>query len=253
MVFNFHGNSTSYYFTVFSGAKEKIGLLSHRFNKGYTKKIGVKKNIHSVLVQLSYLKVLNVEYENEDLSSNFFISEEVKRKVEERLKDLNLNGDFILIHPNATLDSKKWPEEKFAKLSDELLEMGYEVLFIGADFEIDVLKKIEKFSIKGVNYITVKDISTLGAYIKNSKFFICCDSGPMHIASALKKKILVIWGSSNFNVWHPWNTKFVVVKKEMKCSPCKGYKCLYFDYPKCIKDIEVKEVLSAFKELIEKD
>lgn len=253
MAFNFHGNSTSYFFTVFSGAKYKIGLKTHRFNKKYTQKITPQENIHSVLLQLGYLNVFNFDYKNEDNSLDFFIFDGVGKKVETKLKELNLlNQKFVLIHPNATLDSKRWPCEKFASLNDLLIKNGYKTLFIGANFEENLLKKIGKNSKMGIKYIIAEDINSLGAFIDKCEVFICCDSGPMHIAAALKKKIIVIWGSSNFNVWHPWKTEFKVVRKNMECSPCKGYNCLKYDYPKCIKDIKTNEVFLTFKELIEK-
>ncbi len=252
VVFNFHGNSTSYLFTIFSGSPEKIGLETHRFKKNYTHVIRPVKNIHSVLLQLSYLKYFNIDLSKEDISSDFFIPSEAESKVEKKLERMEVKN-FILIHPNATLESKKWPEEKFAKLNDLLIENNFSPLFVVAPFELDVLEKIERNSKNGIKKIIADNIKELGAVIKKSEIFICCDSGPMHMGAALKKKILVIWGSSNYNVWHPWMTKFVVVKKDLDCMPCPGYKCSRYKYPRCIKDIDVEEVLRSFKELIEKN
>jgi len=81
--------------------------------------------------------------------------------------------------------------------------------------------------------------------IEQCRMFVGNDSGPMHAAAALGKSLVVIWGSSDYQVWHPWETEYAAVRMELPCMPCPGYSCASFDTPKCIGDIGVERVLAA--------
>ncbi len=74
---------------------------------------------------------------------------------------------------------------------------------------------------------------------------------PAHIAAAFKKPLVVIFGSSNSKVWHPWSeVPYKLIRTNLSCIPCPGYTCSEFPEPECIKQITVKEVISALDELL---
>jgi heptosyltransferase-2 len=81
--------------------------------------------------------------------------------------------------------------------------------------------------------------------------FVGCDSGPTHAAAALKKPMVVVWGSSNFQAWHPWGTDFEAVRSELPCIPCPGYECEEYGKPRCILDIPVAKVAEACERVFE--
>jgi ADP-heptose:LPS heptosyltransferase len=62
---------------------------------------------------------------------------------------------------------------------------------------------------------------------------------------------VVIFGSSNHEVWHPWGTEYRLLRSEMECIPCPGYKCLHYPEPVCIQSVSVNRVLEAVYELLD--
>jgi ADP-heptose:LPS heptosyltransferase len=111
------------------------------------------------------------------------------------------------------------------------------------------LKEIAQSAREQHTYWSDLPLADLFALIERCRFFVGCDSGPTHAAAALQKPIVVVWGSSNFQAWHPWGTTFEVVRSNLPCMPCPGYSCEAFGEPKCIRDIPVERVAAACKKI----
>jgi ADP-heptose:LPS heptosyltransferase len=54
---------------------------------------------------------------------------------------------------------------------------------------------------------------------------------------------VILYGSSDAEVWHPWMAPFQRVQNSFDCNPCAGYRCLVYDEPQCIQSITVSQVL----------
>src|SRR5437773_11954504 len=93
-------------------------------------------------------------------------------------------------------------------------------------------------------------ISELMWVVKWAKLFIGNDSGPMHLAAALNVPIIVLFGSSDSQVWHPWKVAYQVVQNPFECNPCPGYRCLVYEEPKCILSITTSQVKQAIERLL---
>ena len=95
-----------------------------------------------------------------------------------------------------------------------------------------------------------KSWAFIASAIQASKLVIGNDSGPAHAAAALKKPMVVVWGSSNSVAWHPWRTNYELVRSDFPCMPCPGYTCHAFGRPRCILDIPVDRVLLACERIL---
>jgi ADP-heptose:LPS heptosyltransferase len=93
-------------------------------------------------------------------------------------------------------------------------------------------------------------LDDLLALIEGCHLFIGNDSGPTHAAAALGRPLVVVWGSSSFEVWHPWETEYEVVRLQLPCMPCPGHNCAVYGAPRCIDDIPVDHVFDATKRFL---
>jgi ADP-heptose:LPS heptosyltransferase len=177
---------------------------------------------------------------------------EAVKRISERSARSDLSaGQYLLIHPTATLATKQWEEGRFAALADRLTrDSGLPIIFSAAPHESAVLRKVAAQATEDHLYWSDLGLQELFALINNCRLFIGNDSGPTHAAAALGKPIVVIWGSSDFQAWHPWDTKYELVRSDLPCMPCPGYTCTAFDQPKCILDIPVDAVLNACRTMI---
>jgi predicted lipopolysaccharide heptosyltransferase III len=256
MAFNLHGGSTSMFLTYLSGARTTVGYESGRYAKLLSIKapepqvIWKKLQIHCVEQQLALLKWAGIPI-NKPPVSNLSVDKEAKEFIEKKLKEEKIQEDFIVIHPSAAFPSKQWETNRFTEVIEYLYNQ-YNLISIVtvAPNEKAIAEKI-KNSVK-VPVVTFTDLnlSELMALIAQAKLFLGNDSGPAHIAAAFKKPVVVVFGSSNSKVWHPWSTNYKLLKADLKCIPCPGYSCSEFPEPECIKKISIAEVTKALDDIL---
>jgi ADP-heptose:LPS heptosyltransferase len=110
---------------------------------------------------------------------------------------------------------------------------------------------MKKFMLKEALFLPGSlDVGQLAALLKKSKLFISNDSGPVHVAVAVKTPVVDIFGRSQSGLsptrWGPTGPQDIVVHKDTGCKDL----CLAHDCKKgfeCLVAISVEEVLSAIK------
>lgn len=255
-VVNLHGGTTSMLFTAASGAGLRIGQESHRGSRLYNARIPAatavwqRAPLHTVEHQLTLLKWLGLPAE--PAGGNLHVAPSAGRRIEERLAHAGIS-EYLLIQPTATLPTKQWEPRRFAQLGDRLTaEYGLPVVYSAAPHEREILQAVRESARQRHYCWSDLALEDLFALIERCRMFVGCDSGPAHAAAALKKPVVAVWGSSDFNAWHPWKTEYEAVRSDLPCIPCPGYRCDAFDEPRCIRAITVERVLDACRKLMER-
>jgi heptosyltransferase-3 len=237
-----------------SGAKIRIGIQRgggmKQKDRFFTKIVrNTLQPRHIVERNLDLVRALNINPKEKDLV--FHIPEEEKEKV---LAILPYN-DFILIHPASRCHYKHWPIEKFIKLIKELRERGEKIIISGGPGkEEGELISLIMNSFKNDPHVTSLagkvSLKGLGALIEKSKLLVSVDSVPPHIASALKKRVLVIFGPSDDIKWGPWNNPYArVVRMNVPCMRCDQEGCGGTWKSDCLDNLLVEVVLNAILEM----
>ena len=169
----------------------------------------------------------------------------------EKQSKISINK-LLGINPGASYGSaKRWYPKEFADVAINLSSQ-YDIIIFGGPREKDIAKDIERHLIeKGVNNyknlaakITIKELIS---QIANLDLFITGDSGPMHLAAALKVPTVAIFGPTKDNETSQWmNEKSMIVKKNLDCQPCMKRTCP-LKHHNCMKLIEASEVLEAVR------
>lgn len=171
-----------------------------------------------------------------------------------RIQDTDL---VIGFHPgSATLKNqikRRWEPEKFAELGRRLIsEKGAKILVFGGPEEGELKRSIgNKIDSEHTFLIESSNLAESAALMARCNVFVSNDSSLMHIASALKLKVVAILGPTNPHYIHPWGTEHTIVRLNLECSPCFIYSprpliCFRDDIKfKCIKELTVDMVYSA--------
>ena len=250
-----HGGPTSRFITTLSGAKTRVGYAQNRHGLFYNVKIPDssrlwgKEQVHTVEHQLSPLKYLGFPVEPVP-PPKVSIDEGDLQVVRTQLAQRAIREHFILIHPGAAFDTKQWEAEKFALLAERMVKMSLSVVITAGPEEEPLLEKIRRVSPPQVHFLNPLSLGKFSALSSLCSVYVGNDTGTTHIAAALGKKIVVIWGSSDFKVWHPWGVEHTLLKSDLSCIPCPGYHCLYYPQPRCIRSIGVEPVLKAVQALL---
>ncbi len=161
----------------------------------------------------------------------------------------------IGIHPFASCPSKRWPVERFLRLSKELLYLGYGLVFIGGQESIDIVRQIIEELPQDLR-LYVKNRAGIpldeSVYsIASCDVLISNDSGPVHIASALGIPSVVIFGRNDPALsparWRPLHYESVYIHKP-SCDICLAHKCRK-DF-QCLRNIEVEDVMEVLNSVL---
>lgn len=161
----------------------------------------------------------------------------------------NLPKNYIVLCPDAEYGpSKRWPAEKWRDLARSLSKKST-VVIVGIDKTIrDKLEEIA--SKKIINLMSKTSIEEVVQVLNSSKTVVTNDSGLMHVAAALNKKVIALYGSSSPSYTPPLidDSKRAIIYKNLDCSPCFKRICP-LGHTKCLNNISVNDVEQSIKSL----
>jgi len=157
---------------------------------------------------------------------------------------------FLGINPGATYGSaKRWYPERFAAVGDMLAQRwGVKVVITGGPDEAAIAEEIARTMTRPtLNLAGKTDVRQLLAIIKRCNFFITNDSGPMHLAAALKVPLVAIFGPTDHTTTYPLADHALVVRQNVDCSPCLKRVCP-IDH-RCMTRVTPEQVVLAAEKL----
>lgn len=231
--------------------KFKLKAKSFTVNKANFRKwllVNVKsKKVKITHIVDRYVDTLNkLGAKNDQKGLDFYYEKDVNLSTE-----YNIPKSYICISLGAKHFTKKIPSKLLIKIISSL---DKKFVLIGGDDVIEDSNEIVLNSKKTILNLTGKiDLHQSAQVIDNSELVLCSDTGMMHIAAALQKKIVVIWGNTipEFGMYPYFGknqTKHINIEvKNLKCRPCSkiGYdKCPknHFD---CMTQHNHKEIISS--------
>lgn len=140
-------------------------------------------------------------------------------------------------------EAKRWPAEYYAEVAYHALKNGWQVMLFGSEKDIPVTNQI--------NALTQYQCADLGGKTKLGEAIdlmslcntvISNDSGLMHIAAALNKKLIAIFGSSDPTHTPPMNVNAVIEYLGLSCSPCFERTCP-LKHLNCLKQLTPTKVI----------
>jgi ADP-heptose:LPS heptosyltransferase len=217
-----------------------------------TAKIDKLPRKHLVDRYFDALKPLGIVNDGKGL--DYFIPEEDEVSYDD-LPDF-LQEAFVGIVVGGKHNTKVYPAEKVANLCKEI---KVPVILLGGPEDKEKAEQIRK----GLSDIVFNgcgefNINQSASIIRKAGIIISNDTGLMHIAAALKKKIVALWGNTvpEFGMYpyYPDDMQGYSVNLEVEGLPCRP--CSKLGYEKCPKghfncmyEIDEQEVLSAVKTL----
>lgn len=169
------------------------------------------------------------------------------------LDELGLHGGgrIIGLMPGAEYGpAKRWPLEYYAELAKRLIRDGFRVWIFGSDKERQDAESTADAGAENLcgrtSLVEAVDlIAACDAVVSN-------DSGLMHVAAAVRKPLLAIYGSSTPDYTPPLSEQAQVLYRRLDCSPCFKRDCPY-GHTDCLKGIGVDEVYAALSPMLEKE
>ena len=199
-----------------SGAKIRIGYDNASLSFVFNKKIKYDRTKHEVEKLLSFIDDSPNRYELE-----MYPSEKDKIRIDTLLKNLSENKKIILIAPGSKWFTKRWPEEYFRILIQNLVKRDDLLIVITGgkeEREIDLNLDSKVLDLRGE--ISLLELAEL---TKRAILVVSNDSAPIHITSAFPNtRIVGIFGPTvkEFGFF-PWSKNSKVFEiNGLYCRPC---------------------------------
>ncbi len=135
---------------------------------------------------------------------------------------------LVVLCPGSTNSrAKRWSADAYAALADQLIEAANaNVLLIGAAAERDVSERVARLMRRRPLVLTGETtLAESVAVISLASLIISNDTGPAHIAGALGRPTLVIFGPTNPVTTRPYSASAEVIREPPLCAPCMLREC----------------------------
>lgn len=176
-------------------------------------------------------------------------------QLEANLKKLNivlpLKRPILALCPGAEYgETKRWPTAYFAEIAKIKKADGWDIWLLGGPKDQISAQEIQDKSNNICLDLTGKtNLEEAIGFLSLVTTAITNDSGLMHIAAALNRPLIAIYGSSSPKFTPPLTDRAKILSQNLPCSPCFKRQCP-LKHLKCLYDLSPQMVLQAIEELI---
>ncbi len=154
--------------------------------------------------------------------------------------------DVTALCPGAEFGpAKRWPPRHFAALARAERSSGRQVWLLGSPGDRSTCEEIASLAGEGVvnlagrtRLLEAVDLLSLAGRV------VCNDSGLMHVAAALDRRVVAVFGSTSPDFTPPLGGKATVVRNPIECSPCFQRECP-LGHLDCLEQLMPEQVLEV--------
>lgn len=207
--------------------KKRLPLMIERFTS-----LGLPKNIP--LPQSSFTPALSISSSERDIAIAKY--------------QLNIQKPILILCPGAEFGtSKRWPAEYFAQVANEKLKQDWQIWILGSVKDQTVAEVIQQHTKNACYNLTGKtSLAEAIDLISLATIVISNDSGLMHIAAALQRKLIAIYGSTDAHFTPPLTNKAQILSINLTCRPCFQRECP-LQHHRCMRDLKPNVVIQAIQ------
>ncbi len=232
-IFDLQKNFRSCYLTLFTRGKK------YRYKKENFKKfllIRFKINLFKEIIPV-YRKYLNTLVKIADNIDFSFPKIDLKFNKKPRFE-----FNYILLAPGSKHFTKIYPAEYFSEIISKNRENKYILIGDNSERDRNICEMLSNNSENTINLCGKTNFRELANLIFNADYVICNDSGVLHLAELLGKKVYVFFGSTvkEFGFYPQLSSTVIFENNNVRCRPCSRFgkeKCPKKHF-KCMREIQ---------------
>lgn len=173
------------------------------------------------------------------------INEDQQNSVIKKFKLTN-SKKIVALCPGAEYgEAKRWPASYYAEVAKVKIAQGFQIWLFGSAKDQVIAEQINN-QVEGacVDFTGQTSLAEAVDLMSLVDVVVTNDSGLMHVAAALDKKIIAIYGSSDPGFTPPLNNKAHIMSLKLECSPCFKRECP-LGHTRCLQDIKPEQVLNV--------
>ena len=145
--------------------------------------------------------------------------------------------------------AKRWPMEHFAAVARHYHEQGWQVWLFGSEKDRAIAEVIDQLA--GAichNFAGKTTLAEVVDLMSLTNRVVSNDSGLMHVAAALDKKVIALYGSSDPGFTPPLHAEAIILQHKMPCAPCFQRECP-LGHTRCLTEIKPEQVFNALESM----
>ena len=176
-------------------------------------------DLHAVDRYLGVGPILSLDEGPPDFS--FPIPQAASANVESLLRRHDIaSAPLVAMAPGTIWETKHWGTDKFAEVARHFLQKGFAVALMGSRRERTVCEEVARLAPGSVDVAGETTLTELAALVRRSAISVTNDSGPMHLAVALGRPVVSVFGPTD-PIWiGPYGRADAVLRAGVPCSPC---------------------------------
>ena len=155
---------------------------------------------------------------------------------------------FVVIAPSAGWGAKQWPAERYGAVAAELARAGY-VPLVNAVFSGDLLASAVADASGGTAVVVPCSVGQLIALTRRASLVIAGDTGPLHLAAALERPVVALFGPTDPARNGPWGT----LSRVLRHSSSRKDHTRHAETEEGLMQITADEVVAAAFDLLQTD
>lgn len=156
--------------------------------------------------------------------------------------------DYAVFIPGARWETKRWPAERFGQVAKAF---DMKVVLVGGNSDLSLAHIIQGVSPDNViSLVGRTSLPELIHILRDARFVLTNDTGPMHIAAALKRPVVALFGPTDAKRTGPYGSGNIIITSDAPCSPCFRKAC---QNTFCLTDITVDRVIDTLATHFEND
>jgi lipopolysaccharide heptosyltransferase II len=235
-----------------AGIKDIVGYDLPEIRPFLTRKVPFQ-HIHAIRQNMRLVEHVTRPIDDDNVPYDFPILDNERDFIAELLPTWGIGASqkIICIHPGAGTRVKQWEAQKWAQVADALSEQtDAQIVFTGSNAERALIAHIQSMcQHKTHSSGEALSLEQLAALYERAMLVLGCDSGPLHIAAAVKTATVGLFGPADPIEFAQWGDrhKHIVLTSNLGCRPCRILDWGDDDlaYHPCVRDISIGEVLSA--------
>jgi lipopolysaccharide heptosyltransferase II len=156
---------------------------------------------------------------------------------------------WVAMNVSARWPTKRWPAASFAEVADRLRHEGFGavVMIGGPEDRTDVAEVSAMMKMAAINLAGATTVGLLPALLSKAALLITNDSGPMHIAAAVRTPVVALFGPTSAVRTGPYGVGHQVLTGKVPCSPCFSRTCHNAQPLECLRTVLPEQVLAAVR------
>jgi len=191
-------------------------------------------------------------FDNEPPVFNLPINAEAEARISQHLAEYSARGrPLAIMAPGTMWETKHWTPEGFAGVARGLVDNGFIPAIIGSKGERTLNGDIHARAPGSTDFTGQTSLADVVALIRRAAVVVTNDSGVMHIAAALGKPAISIFGPTNPVHVGPYGQPRSVVRLDLPCSPCNYRRLVQCpNGHACMRDLTVEMVMGRIREVM---